>query len=151
MIAAAVYFIGVTLISLRWRFLLRAIKAIPLQNLIPLVAIGYMGNNVYPFRSGEFLRVLLLQRKQRVPVARAMTTVVVERVFDGVVMLTFVVISLLMGEISSPEIKRLALIATPIFAVAVAIFFVLAARPEVLRQLLQSIGRFLPGRLHTTV
>src|SRR5258706_7485573 len=61
-VGALVYFIGVTLISLRWQFLLRSIKPVSLRALIPLVAIGYMGNNVYPFRSGEVLRILLLQR-----------------------------------------------------------------------------------------
>ena len=96
LVGALVYFIGVTLISLRWQFLLRSIKPVSLRALIPLVAIGYMGNNVYPFRSGEILRVLLLQRNYQVPVTRAVTTVVVERVFDGIVMLTFIVISLLL-------------------------------------------------------
>src|SRR6185503_21127887 len=73
LVGALVYFIGVTLISLRWQFLLRSIKPISLRALIPLVAIGYMGNNVYPFRSGEILRVLLLQRNYQVPMTRAAT------------------------------------------------------------------------------
>src|SRR5881394_664845 len=78
LVGAVWYFVGVTLISIRWQFLLRSIKPISLGALIPLVAIGYMGNNVYPFRSGEILRVLLLQRNYQVPVARAATTVIVE-------------------------------------------------------------------------
>ena len=69
------YFVAVTLISLRWRFLLRAMQSVPLKGLIPLVAIGYMGNNVYPFRSGEILRIILLQRNYRIPMARAATSV----------------------------------------------------------------------------
>jgi uncharacterized protein (TIRG00374 family) len=99
-VSAAVYFIGVTVISLRWRFLLRAIQAIPLPSLISLVAIGYMVNNVYPFRSGEVLRIMLLQRNHHVPFAKATTTVIVERVFDGLVMLTFILVALLaLGEV----------------------------------------------------
>jgi len=148
MIGALVYFIGVTLISLRWQFLLRSIKPVSLRALIPLVTIGYMGNNVYPFRSGEILRVLLLQRNYQVPVTRAATTVVVERVFDGIVMLTFIVVSLLFVDIQAVEIKRVATVAAPIFLTAVVVFFVLAARPNVLRRLLHVLGHVLPGRIH---
>ncbi len=148
LVGALVYFIGVTLISQRWQFLLRSIKPVSLRALVPLVAIGYMGNNVYPFRSGEILRVLLLQRNYQVPVTRAATTVIVERVFDGIVMLTFIVVALLFVDIPSPEIKRVATIAAPIFLTAVAVFFVLATRPNSLRRILHLMGRVIPGRIH---
>jgi glycosyltransferase 2 family protein len=148
-LGAGVYFIGVTLISLRWRFLLRSIQSIPLRALIPLVSIGYMGNNVYPFRSGEVLRVILLQRNYGVPVVRAMTTVVVERVFDGLVMLTFILVSLVFVRNVSLEIKAVAKVAAPIFISAVAVFFVLAARPNTLRQMMHRFGKLAPGRLHS--
>src|SRR5688572_27290647 len=65
LLGALVYFGAVSMISLRWQFLLRSIKFIPLRDLIPLVTIGYMGNNVYPFRSGEVLRIWLAQRNFR--------------------------------------------------------------------------------------
>lgn len=148
LVGALVYFAGVTLISLRWRFLLRAIRPIKLQQLIPLVAIGYMGNNVYPFRSGEVLRILLLQRQHGIPMAKATTTVVVERAFDGIVMLTFIVVALLFVDITSPEVRKVVMVAAPIFLTIVAVFFLLAARPNILRRLLNIVGRFLPGRLH---
>lgn len=148
LVGAVWYFMAVTLISVRWRFLLRSIKSVPLSGLIPLVAIGYMGNNVYPFRSGEILRVLLLQRNYQVPVARAATTVIVERVFDGLVMLTFIMVSLLFVDIQAVEIKRVATVAAPIFLTAVVVFFVLAARPNMLRRILHIMGRIIPGRIH---
>ncbi len=147
-IAALVYFIAVTVISLRWRFLLRSIKPVPLTGLIPLVLIGYMGNNLYPFRSGEILRVILLQRNYGVPVTRAATTVFVERVFDGLVMLTFIAVALLFADIQAVEIKQVAMFATPIFVTAVAVFFILAARPNLLRSILHGMARILPGRIH---
>lgn len=150
-IGAAVYFIAVTLISLRWQFLLRASKLISVWSLVPLVAIGYMGNNVYPFRSGEVLRILLLQREQRVPIARATTTVVVERAFDGIVMLTFIVVSLLLVDINSPEIRKVAMVAAPIFLTSATVFFIMAARPDWLRRLMYLTRYVLPGRVHKII
>lgn len=149
LVGALVYFLAATIISLRWRFLLRSTQAVPLRTLVPLVLIGYMGNNLYPFRSGEILRVILLQRNTGIPVTRAATTVVIERVFDGLVMLTFIVISLLFVDIQAVEIRRIAMVAAPLFVTAVAVFFVLAARPDALRRILHIMGRIVPGRLHS--
>jgi uncharacterized protein (TIRG00374 family) len=147
-LAAVWYFMGVTIIALRWRFLLRSIQAIPLRGLVPLVTIGYMGNNVYPFRSGEILRIVLLGHNYQVPMAKAMTTVIVERVFDGLVMLTFILVALLFVQVSSPEIHTVASVAAPIFLSAVAVFFLLAARPNLLRMLLHFVSKLVPGALH---
>jgi uncharacterized protein (TIRG00374 family) len=150
-LGAVVYFLGVALISLRWGFLLRSIQQVGLGKLFPLVSIGYMGNNVYPFRAGEMLRILLLQRDQHIPFARATTTVIVERVFDGLVMLTFIAVALLFVEVQEPRVRTVAAFAAPLFLIAVAVFFVLAARPQTLRQIMHLAGRFLPGRLHKTM
>ncbi len=148
LLAGAVwYFAAVTVISLRWRFLLRSITPIPLRNLIPLVCIGYAGNNIYPFRSGEILRILLLQRNHGIRIAQATTTVIVERIFDGLVMLTFIVVPLLFLDIPSPEIRTVATFAAPIFLTALVVFFALAARPDLLRALLKFVSRILPERL----
>jgi uncharacterized protein (TIRG00374 family) len=147
LIGAAVYFLAVAMISLRWRFLLRAIKPIPLPSIISLVTIGYMGNNVYPFRTGEVLRIMLLQRNHGVPITKATTTVVVERVFDGLVMLTFILVSVLLLDVSSPEVRRVAMIAAPLFLTALAIFLVLAARPNMLRRLRDMADKILPETL----
>lgn len=148
LVASLLYFAVVPLISVRWYFMLRSVQPIPLRSLVALVSIGYMGNNVYPFRSGEVLRVILLQHHHRVPLARAATTVIVERVMDGLVMLSFVVLPLLLIDLASPLVRQVAMVAAPIFVGAMMMFLILAARPDWLRWLLRLIGRFLPGALN---
>lgn len=151
LVGAVVYFGAVAVISLRWQFLLRSVQFVPLRSLIPLVCIGYMGNNVYPFRSGEALRIWLLQRNHRVPIVQGTTTVIVERAFDGLVMLTFIVVPLALLNVASAEIRAVAAFAAPIFLVALAVFFGLAARPEVFRQFVGFFLQFLPGRVGQVV
>lgn len=150
-VGAAVYFIAVTIITLRWQFLLRAVRFVPLGRLFPLVCIGYMGNNVYPFRSGEALRIFLLNRNERIPIVKGTTTVLVERVFDGIVMLTFIVVPLLFVEVAAGEIQQVATFAAPVFLVALAVFFVLAAQPNLLRRLMKLVERLLPEKLAALV
>jgi glycosyltransferase 2 family protein len=150
-LATGVFFISTILIAWRWQFLLNAIQRVPLGYLTQLVMIGYMGNNVYPFRTGEILRIVLLQRYQQIAAAKSTMTVIVERVFDGLVMLTFILVSVNLLGITSPEIQTMARIGTPLFLVALAGFFVLAARPNLLRRVLHLISRFLPGKLHRII
>src|SRR5690606_32416341 len=138
-------------IALRWQYLLRSTKFVPLGQLFRLVCIAYMGNNVYPLRSGEVLRIVLLRRSDGVPVAASTMTVIVERIFDGIVMLSFVIISLALLNVTSPDLRTIALVGTPAFVVALLVFFVLALKPNLLRRLITFISRILPARISALV
>ncbi|MCY4018893.1 MAG: lysylphosphatidylglycerol synthase transmembrane domain-containing protein [Chloroflexi bacterium] len=151
LLAVPTYFIALTVIALRWQYLLRAVRLIPLRSLAELVTICYMGNGVYPLRAGEALRIYLLRRNHNVPLASATATVMVERAFDGVVMLSFIMFSLLFIDIQSAEVGTIVSIATPLFVGAVMVFFLLAAKPALMRKLISGASRFLPSRLETLV
>ncbi len=92
-----VYFMAVWVRTWRWHYLLRPLKKISTASMFPVVAIGYMGNNIYPYRAGELLRAAILKRREGVPISASLATIIVERVFDGVVMLAFVFLNL--GEL----------------------------------------------------
>src|SRR4030042_3804846 len=82
-----VYLIAVWARAWRWHYLLRPVKSIPTRSMFPIVAIGYMGNNIYPARIGEVLRAVILKEKEDVPVSASLATIIVERVFAAVVSL----------------------------------------------------------------
>ncbi len=147
LLAMLVYAAAVIVISLRWQFLLRAVKRVPLRGLTPLVFIGYMGNNLYPFRAGDALRVLLLRREQNVPLLRSTTIVALERVFDGCVMLSFVLLGLLRLNIESSELDAILAFTAPLFALALAVAFAIALKPGLLRALLSLAQKPLPNPL----
>jgi glycosyltransferase 2 family protein len=147
----AIFFASMALIAWRWQFLLRAIQPVPLGALWQLVAIGYTGNNVYPFRTGEILRIFLLRRSHHVPAAKTTMTIIVERVFDGMVMLSFIILSLRFVDIPSPQIQTMANIGTPLFVAAVIVFFVLAARPRLMLRLAEIVTSVLPEKLRAPV
>lgn len=138
----AVYFLGVWSRTWRWQYLLRPIKHVPLRDLFPIVTIGYMGNNIFPARAGEVLRAYVLRRNQGVPVSASLATVVVERVFDGVVMLGFVIFNLpALAAVSGDsgfvgDIRQVAVWGTAIFAGVLIVFLLAALFPH------QSLGLF---------
>ncbi len=90
----AVYFIAVWVRAWRWHYLLKPIKSIPTSVMFPITTIGYMGNNIYPARAGEVIRAVVLKRHENVPVSASLATVIIERIFDGVVMLAFIFLNL---------------------------------------------------------
>jgi len=64
------------------------------KTMFPITTIGYMGNNIYPARAGEVLRAVILKRRENVSISASLATIIVERIFDGVVMLSFVFLNL---------------------------------------------------------
>ncbi len=153
-----VYFLAVGARAWRWHYLLRPVKPIPTRTMFPVVAIGYMGNNIYPARAGEVLRAYILRRREGVPASASLATIIVERAFDGVVMLAFVFLNL-------PELARLtansgfagsiqtvALWGALGFSAAVVAFLLMAAFPQPsLRWLAFLVRRLLPERFQPQV
>ncbi len=154
----AVYFVGVWVRAWRWHYLLGPIKKIPTKTMFPITTIGYMGNNIYPARAGEVLRAVILKRKEGVPISASLATIIVERIFDGVVMLAFVFINLpelakLTGESGFVgNIQQVALWGTAAFVGALAIFLLAAMFPAITAKIGQwFIDRVLPLRLQEKV
>lgn len=145
--SVGVYFIGVWVRTWRWDYMLRPLKHVSVARLFPVVVIGYMGNNVYPFRAGELLRSYVLYRREKIPISASLATVVVERVFDGLVMLVFIFVALPLTPIPSDTVRNTVIIASIAFFAALIVFFALAARPKQAYQLAETVfGTLLPER-----
>lgn len=131
----AVYFVAVWARAWRWHYLLKPIKSVPTNSMFPITTIGYMGNNIYPARAGEVLRAVVLKRRQDVPISASLATIIVERIFDGVVMLGFVFVNLPeLAKLTSSSgfvgnIQQVAVIGTGVFLGALVVFLLAAMFP----------------------
>lgn len=149
----AVYFVGVWVRAWRWHYLLRPIKAIPTTTMFPIVTIGYFGNNILPARAGELLRAIVLKRRQGVPISASLATIIVERVYDGVVMLGFVFVNLPeLARLTSDsgfvgDIRTVAVLGSLLFFGALAVFLLAAMFPERASAIIHKVAeRFLSLR-----
>ncbi len=141
-----VYFVGVWARTWRWHYMLRPLKHVSLSTLFPVVCIGYFGNNVYPARAGEVLRAYVLRRKESVPISASLATILVERIFDGLVMLLFVFIALPFAP-SLGAYQRIVTLMSVAFFAALALFFWAAVQPDRVRRLYVVLAdRLLPHR-----
>jgi uncharacterized protein (TIRG00374 family) len=154
----AVYFLAVVVRAWRWHYLLRPLKAVSTKTMFPIVAIGYMGNNIYPARIGELLRAFVLRQREGVSVSASLATIIVERALDGVVMLAFVFLNLpeLANLTSSSgfagSIQALALIGAAVFLGAVLVFILMAIYPDRAAAVVESFNqRLVPERFQDAI
>jgi uncharacterized protein (TIRG00374 family) len=104
------------------------------------------------------LRAVILKRKEGVPISASLATIIVERIFDGVVMLAFVFLNLpelaKMTDSSGfvGNIQQVAVIGTAIFLGALVVFLLAAMFPHLAMKVgLWFIYRFIPHRLQARV
>jgi hypothetical protein len=132
--------------------MLRPLKLISIRRLFPVVVIGYMGNNVYPFRAGEVLRSYVLRRREDVAMSASLATVIVERVFDGLVMLMFVFAALPLAPLPNDNIRTVVILASVAFFGALIFFLALAAMPDRAMHMIEIItNAFLPIRVRQPI
>jgi uncharacterized protein (TIRG00374 family) len=82
--------------AIRWRPILDPVAPkLPYGLLWRATAIGMMANNVLPARLGELVRAYSLSRQSTVPFSAAFASLVVDRVFDAVVVLLLLVSAML--------------------------------------------------------
>jgi uncharacterized protein (TIRG00374 family) len=147
-----IYFFGVWARTWRWHYMLRPIKAIPLVRLFPVVCIGYMGNNIFPARIGELLRAFVLKGTEEVPVSSSLATILVERVFDGVIMLLFVFVGLPLAPSIPGAWRQFVIVFSLLFFGALGFFFFLAVSPQRTQVVYTwAIDRLLPARVRGPV
>ena len=149
----AIYFLAVGVRTWRWHYLLRPLQKIPTRTLFPIVATGYMGNNIFPARAGELLRAVVLKMKEKVAISSSLATIIVERIFDGVVMLAFVFLNLpKLADLTSDSgfigsIQSLAIWGAAAFIGALLIFLLAAMFPHFAARVIdQMILHLLPKR-----
>ncbi|MCL5994533.1 MAG: flippase-like domain-containing protein [Chloroflexi bacterium] len=144
------YFIAVAVRTWRWSYLLRPARHVAFGSLYETVVIGYMGNNVYPARAGELVRAYVLRRKEGVPIAFSLATILLERLMDGIVMVAFVLIGLPNVKSLPPAANSVVLIAAGLFVAAVAVFFWMALAPNMAERIADAvIARVIPHRFQT--
>lgn len=143
----AVYFVGLWARTWRWYYTLRHLKPLTLPRLFPLICIGYFGNNVYPFRAGELLRSYVLKQKEDIPITSSLATVIIERVFDGLVMLLFVFLALPFAPIPT-SYRNLVILLTMLLLGATVFFVWMAVQPQRVERIYTWLAdHLLPDRL----
>lgn len=136
----------------RWRVILPPLvpgqRRIPFSSLFQSIIIGQMMTNVVPGRAGELARPYVLSRKEpSIPFSTGMASVIVDRVFDGIVVLLLLVVAVTdpsfpsNATIGGRPIAMFALIGAAGLVVGLAGLFALLLYPAKFIAVSQSMAR----------
>jgi uncharacterized membrane protein YbhN (UPF0104 family) len=103
--------------TIRWGHLLSGLEHVPFKQLNEASAIGFMMLLILPFRLGEFARPYLIAERSRIRRSAAMTTVVLERIIDGIIIAAMLRVLLFFVNTDAPNIKAVELGSNIMFAV----------------------------------
>jgi uncharacterized protein (TIRG00374 family) len=96
--ALALFGVSVMFRALRWSVFLAPHHELTTRQLVPSVLIGYAGNNLLPLRAGELVRAEHLAEHFAVPRMRTFGALLMERLFDGLVLAGFLLWGLLLVD-----------------------------------------------------
>jgi uncharacterized protein (TIRG00374 family) len=132
---------------IRWRLLLRAEddSALPFAPLWHAVAIGFMANNILPFRIGELMRTWAASRLTRARFSASLSSVAVERVFDALTVISMLAVGLLLAglpqgvELFGTPVTRLATASGVLVVVALLAAIAVVSFPAAAERLIRRL------------
>ncbi len=68
----------------RWSLLLNPIEHIPVPRSVRAIYVGLFANEILPLRTGEIIRCYLQARWSSIPFSVALSSALIERIFDGI-------------------------------------------------------------------
>lgn len=113
--ATGVYCVLFVLRGVRWSILLRHLQPIRATTATEVFLIGFMANNVLPARLGDVARAYVLARRERLPAAGTFSSVMLERIFDGLTVVAFLNAVLWLAPPEGSWIQPVAVVATLVF------------------------------------
>jgi uncharacterized protein (TIRG00374 family) len=159
--AVVLYLTALVARTARWRALLSHERAIPLRELLPTMAIGRGANNIYPFRAGEIVRALLLKRRSGISGAGGLASILVERVFDGLTMILFLLLAAfiggipaaqeidILGQIVAVDVRYILWLAIAVFGAALGVIYAIVLWPGPIHGVVEwFVVRLTPHRFH---
>lgn len=140
--STALLILSAVIRAYRWKWFLPADAQTSFLSRFSALNIGLAANQVLPARAGEFIRAYVFGRRTQLSKTMVFATVVLERIFDGLTVLFFLVVVVLIIGVRSPEMQYMGLAGAAFYVGAiVALFVIYFQEPWLERQ----IQRFLPG------
>ena len=142
--------------AIRWRSLIASPRRIGTGSLFSATMIGFMANNVLPFRLGEFVRPWALARREQLSKTTLLATIVVERAVDMLTLLGILGLAMLVHPISEATeggrmVRAGAGVLLTLCVVLTAMVVTLESQPKLAQRVIGACTGFLPEGLRARV
>lgn len=98
-----VYAVNLTLRAWRWQVILRPVAAIPYPTVARALLVGYGLNAIMPARLGELFRAEFFKKTYGLSRVWGLTSIVIERLFDGITVVSCLGAGLLFAAAARPN------------------------------------------------
>ena len=114
----------------RWKLLLRPLAQVPFLQTLEAIYVGLFTNEVFPLRAGELIRCFLLSKSTELPLSVTFASALIERIFDGVWLITFFLFCLRLRRLPGVLITGGYVLAVVIVVLAVVLGYAMYARKQ---------------------
>jgi len=133
----------------RWRLLLKYPDGenLPWLTMWHSIAMGFMANNILPFRIGEVVRIVSISRLGNVGLGASLSSVAVERIFDGLALVLLMTVALFTAgipddvRIGTVSLTQGATIAGVMGGTALVVAIMVVVFPKPAERLIQVVVR----------
>jgi uncharacterized protein (TIRG00374 family) len=137
--ALVILAISLVIRTWRWHWLLYQTKTARFYSLFSSLMIGTAANMVLPARAGEFIRAYFLGRLEKISKTTVFATIVVERIFDGLTILLFLLLVAILTGAKNDEIKYMGYLGAAFYLGVVVGLFLVYFRRDFLVRLIQAL------------
>lgn len=135
--------------AIRWVLILRPVGNFTRKQVTPSMVIGFAANNILPAHLGELIRIAIFARKYTRPISSIAISLLVERIFDLVAILTYYALSMVLIDVPPESLEIGAWLVVGLLAGFLVTLSIVLYRPEYLHHLANRIGHLLPGESGT--
>lgn len=151
-LSAGLGLFSVAVRAVRWGCLLAPVKKVHWKSLYSALVIGLTANNLLPARIGEVVKAVIMAKKEKIGKSTAFATIVVERVFDGLTILAFLLGVLVFSPIPLPEwIRNAAIVSGCLFFIVLGLLVLLTMRTRQAMAFLSNLIKPLPVKTRSFI
>ena len=145
--AVFIYLLGVFFRAVRWQYLLKPLGNFRIFRMFSLILIGMLVNNIIPARLGIVVRAVILGEKEKISKMAVGGTMVVEQVFDGIMLLFFTAIASFFAPLNG-WLGQVVYITAVLFITLIVLCLVFASSSKATQKGLSLLLRILPHKWH---
>ena len=133
----------------RHKTLFWPLKNIAFHNIFAALMMSYLFNTILPARLGEVVRAYTITRRQKIPVGRTFSTVLLEKILDVITLFAFFLVLLALHAVHfEPGLRNSLLIICGIVVAGFVVALLMAWQRPVAERVIRFFVGFLPARFN---
>ncbi len=116
------FLFAIVIRAYRWKLMLKPVKDVSVLSCIAALFVDMLGNNILPVRLGDVWRSVAVKHKENVPVTTAFSSLIIERIFDGIVILLMALTGRWIFKEVPESMKKATLYLTLVITLAIGVF-----------------------------